>query len=699
MEHILRYSHPGTEFKNGLPIGNGRLAAMVCGDEKNVRVALNHEWLWRGQNRLRDIDDLSGRLPEVREALFRGDFLTGTRLANDCFGGLGGISGVKNRVDPYEPAGDLYVAAPGGDYSRSLDLTTGEAVVRTGGTEIRAFASFADGFIVMRVEGPARLALRRADDPLCETRVDGLSLRGQFTGGVSFEVSARAYPHGGVQTVLIDIATSANDGRLLPFPEDADYDLLFARHRPAFREAMGGASVELDLPDSGEDTDVRLAAFREGRDPALPLLYFEYGRYLMVSGSSGELPLNLQGKWNEDLNPPWECDYHLDINLEMAYWAADALGLDRQEETLFNLCERYMPHGREMARKLYGCRGVLMTIQTDVWGRMTPEARGWDVWIGAAPWLASHFAKHWRYTGDETFLRERAYPFVKEVAAFYQDYLVKRGGLYHIAPSQSPENLFEGTGDYPVSIGVDSAMDRELCADTLRTALEMSEALGADEALRPVWREILDHLPPLTTDSRGRLNEFDIERREIEPGHRHLSHLYGLYPGDMFPAGNPLREACVRSLDDRLSHGGGHTGWSRAWVSCLMARLGRTDDCWEHLTALICDFATETLLDLHPPRIFQIDGNMGGTAAIVEALLSCEGRGVTLLGALPRAWRDGSFSRFRAPGGLEVSCRWKDGRAVSVTLRAARSGEWTLRVGGEAVPVSLGAGETRTLSF
>ena len=699
MERILRYGHPAGEFKNGLPIGNGRLAAMVCGDEKHIRLALNHEWLWRGVNRFRDIDDVHDHLGEVRSRLLAGDFLEGTRLGNEYFGGMGGISGVKNRVDPYQPAGDLTVLSDGGAYRRTLDLTTGEAAVTSGETELRCFASFADGFIVIRTRRAVGLSLSRADDPMCDLTIDGLCMKGQFHGGVSFEVKARAYPgEDGFCTILLDIATSANDGRLLPFPDEADYDALLARHIAAFREALGPTVVDIPLPEPDVDTDERLALYRAGQDPAMPLLYFEYGRYLMVSGSSGELPLNLQGKWNEDLDPPWECDYHLDVNLQMAYWAADALGLVRQKETLFNLCERYMPHGREAARKLYGCGGVYMAIQTDVWGRMTPESKGWAVWIGAAPWLASHFARHWRYTGDQAFLRGRAYPFVREVAAFYEDYLIEKDGLYHIVPSQSPENRFEGTGDYPVSLGVDSAMDLELCADTLRTAIEMAESLGLDEDRRARWSDILSRLTPLSVDSKGRLNEFDRERVEVEPGHRHLSHLYGLYPGDMFPEGHPLRKACERSLDARLSHGGGHTGWSRSWVACLMARLGRRDDCWHHLTALICDFATESLLDLHPPRIFQIDGNMGGTAAICEMLVSCEGNEVRLLGALPDEWPDGEVRHMKAPGTLDISMRWHDGRAGSVTLAAERAGRWRVRVGGETFDVALGDGETVTLT-
>ncbi len=718
-QHIIRFSHPAENYISGLPIGNGRLAAMICGGAERVRIALNHEWLWRGNNRYRDCDDVSFHLPEVREAILKGDFETATRLANEYFGGLGGISGVKNRVDPYQPAGDLTIDVPGGgSYTRTLDIDTGEIAITSGATEIRAFASFADGFIVVNVKGPGVAALSRIPDPECDVTVDGLSLRGQFTCGISFEIRGREFrcaetgaakeAEKAAKTILLDICTSGGGGPLRQFPDKASYAELYARHIEAFKKAKGAAELDVDFSEAGAlssgeaNTDERLSAFRNGQDPAIPLLYFEFGRYLLVSGSSGELPLNLQGKWNDSLNPPWECDYHLDINLQMAYWAADPLGLNRQQDTLFALCDRYRPHGREMAKKLYGCDGVFFTLQTDLWGRMTPESKGWAVWIGAAPWMAAHFTRRWKYTLDRDFLENRAYPFLKEVAAFYLDYLIKIDGTYHVLPSQSPENRFaESGGQYPVSIGIDAALDIELTQDTLEACIEMSEELGVDNDLRARWQHVLSALQPLTTDSQGRLNEFDRERAEPEPGHRHLSHLYGLFPGWRFPEGHPLREACEKSLDYRLSHGGGHTGWSRSWTACLMAKLGRAEDFQTHLHALISDFATESLLDLHPPRIFQIDGNLGGLAAVCEMLLSCDNDHITLLGALPGSWTSGSFRHFKAPGTLDVSCEWKNKKAVSVTLTAEKGGTWFIRCGSGTrfVPVSLSDGETRTVDI
>jgi alpha-L-fucosidase 2 len=371
----------------------------------------------------------------------------------------------------------------------------------------------------------------------------------------------------------------------------------------------------------------------------------------------------------------------------MCYWFAETLGLHPAAGTLFNLIESYVPYGRVMARHLYDCRGFYFAIQTDVWGRVTPEAKGWSVWLGAAPWLGQHMFQHWRYTKDVDFLKNRCYPYLKECAAFYEDYLMEKDGELWILPSQSPENRFVGSGNWPVSIGINSAMDVELVTELLQSAIECAEILETDAELTAKWRDMLNRLPALTFDSRGRLNEWDTEREEVEPGHRHLSHIYGLYPSQLFEPDSDEWKASERSLDVRLSYGGGHTGWSRSWVACLMARLGRSEEAWEHFIHLIGDFATISLLDLCPPPIFQIDGNMGGTACVCEMLMQSRRGELRLLPALPSAWPRGRVEKFRAQDGLTVSFAWEDGRLTDCTLEASeameitvKSGDWTRKL-------------------
>ncbi len=723
MKHTLWYNTWTELYREGLPVGNGRLAAMMLGRPEKLRIALNHEWMWRGENRFREYPDVSEHLPEIRNLLLQGDFLNGTALANEYMGGRR-----PGRVDPYQPVGDLWIEVDAGDaeqYRRSLNLDTGLAETSfdapTGKIVQRLFASSADGCIAVDIasESPANMTviLSRAEDPRCtvtyRSAEDGLSLCGAFTDGISFEAALRVDTDGELTvtenrlqvrqakrlTILIQIGTDAKDtppADEIIWPAEFDFEALFARHKVSFAALRGNAVLDVAVEEVDDlPTDQRIQLFREGKEPSLPLLYFEYGRYLMVSGSSGELPLNLQGKWNEDLAPAWESDYHLDINLEMCYWFAETLGLYHAAGTLFNLIEKYVPYGRVMARNLYGCRGFTFTIQTDAWGRVTPEAKGWAVWLGAAPWLGQHMFQHWRYTKDIDFLKERCYPYLKECAAFYEDYLVEKDGELWILPSQSPENRFEGTGRWPVSIGINCAMDIELVMELLQSAIECAEVLGLDDDKVAEWKNILNRLPALTTDSIGRLNEWDTERIEVEPGHRHMSHIYGLYPSQLFAPGSPEWVASERSLDERLKHGGGHTGWSRSWVACLMARLGRGEDAWDHLVHLIGDFATISLLDLHPPVIFQIDGNMGGTACVCEMLLQSRRGELRLLPALPKVWPCGRVENFCAQDGIKVSFAWDGGRLTECVLEAAEEIELTVMTDTRKWNLHLQPGVTR----
>ena len=368
----------------------------------------------------------------------------------------------------------------------------------------------------------------------------------------------------------------------------------------------------------------------------------------------------------------------------MNHWPAEPGGLPETAEALFRFIERLTPHAQRAARDIYGCRGVWFPIQTDPWGPCTPESYGWAVWIGAAAWLAQHLWWHYEYGLDLDFLRERAYPFFKEVAAFYEDYLVAdEAGVLQAVPSQSPENRIVGGGDLPVTLCVSATMDVVLARDALTYAVSASEALGVDGEERSIWREMLQHLPDLKIGSRGQLLEWNEEFEEVEPSHRHLSHLIGMFPGDSLdPEATPeLWRAAERSLDLRLEAGGGHTGWSRSWVACLYARLGRSADAWEHMCHLISDFSTDTLLDLHPPGVFQIDGNFGGAAAVIEMLLQSYHGELHLLPALPASWPDGSVSGLRARGGLTVGIEWRGGALERATIESLVDGECLIKHG------------------
>lgn len=719
MHERLWYREPAAAWTEGLPIGTGRLAAMVLGTCPRERLALNHEWLWEGINRFRDVDEAAQHLPEVRALLLAGEYERGTELANRYFGGPGGISGTPGRVDSFQTAGDLWIEfsqGPWHNYTRELDLSTGIATVTYGalrrdGQRVRReyVAHLTEDLILVRLTcdgGPlsCRLWLDRLHDPKCALRTaaseSGLRLEGEITGGTAFRVEAELHVAGGNVALLpgsklaveeatevlvaVNIGTSAQGQT--PEEECAsrklstrDWEALLASHRAEHARHYGGLRLDLSFEEPDAPTDERLRNLRAGTlDPGLALLYFNYGRYLLcASSANASLPATLQGRWCEELDPPWNSDLHQDVNLQMAYWGAEPGGLQAYTEALIQHIERQAPHGREAARKLYGCEGVWLPIQTDPWGRCTPESDGWAVWIGAAAWLAQHLWWHYEFSLDEGFLRERAYPFLRDVAAFYESYLIEdeAGGLL-IVPSQSPENRFVGSGPrYPVSLGVNATMDVQLARDALTWAATAAETLGVDDERRERWRALCERLPAMQVGSRGQLLEWNEEFEEVEPGHRHISHLYGFYPGDQLcPRRTPeLFAAAMRSLELRLEAMGGHTGWSRAWTACCFARAGRGDEALYHVEHLATDFATDSLLDLHPPRIFQIDGNLGGVAAVIEMLIQSYHEELHLLPALPAAWPEGRVAGLRARGGFSVDIEWREGELVEATLRASRA--------------------------
>jgi alpha-L-fucosidase 2 len=758
------FNAPAKDWNEALPLGNGKTGAMVFGTI-NEKIQLNDATFWAGHPHDYSNPEAHKSLAEIQRMIFAGKENEATALASKSFMGSPPFQAA------YQPIGDLLIEPDNtkgvSDFFRSLDVRTGISTVTYTvegiGYSRESFVSAADGVLVIRISadkpnalstqirlvGPYQTALEHGSKGLLakgQWKDDGqkrawtaswdkpgikyaVAMKPRATSGAISE-DPQGFKVTNASELVLILATDTSHvnyqniqgdpeskvAQCLERASKKSFTELRARHLKDLSKYLDRVTIDLPRsPDSDLPTPERLSAYRINRnDPALAALYFNYGRYLLVSSSRpGGQPANLQGIWNKDTGPAWGSKYTTNINLQMNYWPAEVTNLTETTAPLFSLIEDLRITGGKAAKDYYNAKGWVLHHNTDLWRGAAPVDGVWGVWPMGSAWLALHSWEHYLFTRDTKFLKDTAYPQMRGAAEFVLDFLKegpkgsKAEGKLVTNPSHSPENAFTKPDGTRSQFTYGATMDLQICREILQSSLAAAKDLNLkpDAFAEAAANKLANLMPVQISPKTGRLQEWVEDYDEPEPGHRHMSHLFGLHPGTQITAdsNSEMFKAARKSLEHRLANGGGGTGWSRAWLVNFFARLADPKGVQEHLDLLFIKSTQNNLLDSHPP--FQIDGNFGATAGIAEALIQSheldkEGiRIVRIIPALPTTWTSGSLKGIKARGGLTFGFVWRDSRVVEVNVKASKPISFHLRTPLVDQSLTLKANESISIRY